>query len=357
MTAPDAPRLTWAAAACARELLLEASCDACARACPQGAIALGIGGPVPDLAACTRCGACIAACPEQVFDLAPPDTDATTAAPARPDMARFAPDHTHPLAKGPPWLAPIATLGLARLARLWLAGQREIWLAADIAGAGGAPPVPLAPAVRRALKDFNLLATARGLDPMRLRRATAAQTEAWLDHARARAAERPASAGRRALFRMAVAPAPTQTTPPEPAPGALARFQALPPGIPTAFAPQIDAGRCTACDDCLNICPHAALTMIKAPDGTLVYESDPAACTGCGLCVDICDEGAVSLVAIGQQTEPGAAPAACRVPLAEYTCRGCGVPSHTTAPAPPADGLCRICRQTGHYKKLFVVLD
>ena len=55
----------------------------------------------------------------------------------------------------------------------------------------------------------------------------------------------------------------------------------------------LDAGLCTGCGLCLDLCRFGAIR--PARDGTWV-EVDPLACEGCGVCVDVCPAGALSLV-------------------------------------------------------------
>lgn len=344
MNAANPHRLRVDAGACTRARLLKASCHACLQACPEAAIDLSARLPVVDNAACTACGACVAACPEAVFAL-PPSGPSLGAHPA-PDEAWFVPGPEHVLAARPYALACIQSIGLAELAALWLAGVRHLMLATT-GPDDSAQPVA---GFEQALAAFNLLAASRNLALVSLTFAAPAAMAKWLAAAKPPA---PADASRRAFLRGFVAP----ETPPASA--------AIPPGEalqafldlgtpdqaetrPYPFSPHIDAANCTGCGDCVNICPHAALMLIKAENGETLYRSAPEHCTGCLLCSDICAENASEVRLMTARSQD--------VQLCEYQCRACGVTSHTTA-RPPADGLCRICRQTGHHKKLFVVLD
>lgn len=336
------------AEACTRARLLKASCHACVHACPEAAIDLSARLPMVDSAACTSCGACVAACPEAVFALpasGPPSGPPSSAQPP-PDEAWFVPGPDHVLAARPYALACIQSIGLAELATLWLADRRHLMLATT-GPDDGAQPVA---GFEQTLAAFNRLAESRNLAMLSLTFAAPAAMAKWLAAAKPPA---PEDASRRAFLRRFVAP----ETPPAPAtiaPGeALQVFLALGEAGSEearlyAFSPHIDAANCTACGDCVNICPHDALMLIKAENGEMLYESAPDLCTGCLLCSDICEENASEVRLMTAKSQ--------NVQLCEYQCRACGAPSHTTA-RPPADGLCRICRQTGHHKKLFVVLD
>jgi len=157
---------------------------------------------------------------------------------------------------------------------------------------------------------------------------------------------------RRAFLRRFVAPEAAR--PDQTAADALQQFLALGPQPATAntlypFVAQIDPTTCNACDDCVNICPHQALTLIKAKGAESLYHCAPERCTGCQLCRDICDVHAVEVFSMKARTAD--------IQLTRFQCRACGVDSHTTAADPPKDGQCRICQQTSHHKKLFVVLD
>jgi len=55
--------------------------------------------------------------------------------------------------------------------------------------------------------------------------------------------------------------------------------------------PEIDRERCTLCGDCVNACPHDALSM--QPERGIVLDEE--ACAYCGDCEAICPSGAISL--------------------------------------------------------------
>lgn len=57
----------------------------------------------------------------------------------------------------------------------------------------------------------------------------------------------------------------------------------------------VDPAACTACGDCLTVCPYAAITM--AEEGTRHFAViSPTACKGCGGCIPICPENAIDLL-------------------------------------------------------------
>jgi ferredoxin len=52
---------------------------------------------------------------------------------------------------------------------------------------------------------------------------------------------------------------------------------------------QVDAGRCTGCGACVNVCPMGAVSLCG------VARVDSTRCAGCGLCVEHCPVGAISV--------------------------------------------------------------
>lgn len=55
--------------------------------------------------------------------------------------------------------------------------------------------------------------------------------------------------------------------------------------------PLLDQTRCSACGDCVAICPTACLTM----RGAVPFLARPNDCVSCGLCVLVCPTAALSL--------------------------------------------------------------
>lgn len=56
------------------------------------------------------------------------------------------------------------------------------------------------------------------------------------------------------------------------------------------MAAEVDAGKCTGCGVCLDICPVEAISL---NDDKAVIDEDT--CTECGLCVDECPNDAISV--------------------------------------------------------------
>lgn len=221
------------------------------------------------------------------------------------------------------------------LARAYLQGAREAVFVQDAASAsradeGDAP-------VRAHLARFNRILKSRGLAPLRAR---------W-----ARGGEAP-EPGRRRLVRTALA-AIDEAEEEFDAQTALSRLQGQGESGADrlfAFVPRIDPAACTGCDACLNACPHDCLQLARSGESAAVYALHPQGCDGCDLCASVCAEWAIE---VGQmQRSPR------DIELRVWRCRACGVEVHEPASRPePMDGLCTICRQTGHHKKLFQVIE
>jgi MinD superfamily P-loop ATPase len=64
-------------------------------------------------------------------------------------------------------------------------------------------------------------------------------------------------------------------------------------GMKTA---RIDAGTCSGCGKCAEVCRFRAVKM-EASEGVTEYSIDPLGCEGCGVCVWMCPVGAISLEA------------------------------------------------------------
>lgn len=323
--------LALAPGRCVAARMPQASCTACIEACPHAALSTAPGGIALAPEACSRCGHCVATCPLGALSLP------ATPSPVLAEEAGVALVACARAPQAPAEAAPCAqALGLGDLARLWLGGVRVLALATgDCATCPEAPRAGLA----ERLAQLNALLAARGLAPLQARVAPAALLMG----------ARPVP-GRRALLGLGRTAHPS--APRDPA-AALAALQHLPAAVGRgpalfAFAPGINASRCTGCDACIRICPTQALIRVKDARGEMRYATDPAACTGCGLCKDICDKDAVDL-RVTSEVLP-------EVPLHAFVCRSCRAEAVHPQPGFAAEALCPACRTSGHHRAPVVVL-
>jgi heterodisulfide reductase subunit A-like polyferredoxin len=53
---------------------------------------------------------------------------------------------------------------------------------------------------------------------------------------------------------------------------------------------QVDKGKCTGCESCVEECPSEAISMDEGK-----AKVNPEACIDCGVCVDACPAQAISM--------------------------------------------------------------
>jgi ferredoxin len=75
------------------------------------------------------------------------------------------------------------------------------------------------------------------------------------------------------------------------------RKMGLPMIASSGFVAKVEDG-CSACGECVEICPFDALLM---EDVAVV---DDEKCMGCGVCVDACQDSLISLEAAPGKSEP-----------------------------------------------------
>ncbi len=322
---------------CARGQIVASDCDACAQSCPVGAIRVKQRAITLQAGACNGCGICQTSCPVGALG--------ALEVPAIDDTDVFLVCGQYNPADQGPRVPCIHAVGLRELAALYLDGARRVLCAT---GDCGSCENGQRPHLRNAVSRLNLLLASRDLDVVHLKTASAGEMAA---RRRRILSQGQVDSARRGFLGMLSTPATVLTEGEEEKTAALARlsvFAARREGTLFAHAPEIDAFACTGCNACVRICQTGVLTLVKDETGRCWYRVQAEHCTGCRLCVEICDEGAISLAEILPAPDP--------VELRQFSCRACGVEIREPVANAGRDGLCRICRHTGHHKKLFQVL-
>ncbi len=198
---------------------------------------------------------------------------------------------------------------------------------------------------KEAVEQFDRLLVSRGLEPMVVKQVGPTSKAAAVLHAQA---EEIATTARRRQLLSQIAPDAEKDDVP-PALTELQTFGANQAGALFAVAPVIDPNVCTGCHACHRACPADVLIYINDNSSGGRYTVSPAGCDACGLCVDLCTPSAIGLAFMTQRPDD--------IALTNWTCTACGVQVHAPVANAATDGLCDICRRTGHHKKLFQVLS
>ena len=315
-------------------------CRACADACPADAILCDQDGLGINQEACLGCGLCVPACPESAI-----------ASPFEPQLRDYRGTRAVFIACERALSQDAADYGRDSIPCLHMLGFGELEAVrrkgAELVIAACGDCKTCVPVKGDRLADtaakFQEMLVSRNIDAPKLRLVEIAEWHSL------RACAEPCLPGRvvarRGFLQMFSRPANATLGREQEQQGAFG-IPVLSPNDLVAYRPVIDAEKCTGCDACVNVCPHAALTAGKTGEEE-AYTINAFACTGCRLCVDICDEKAVGVAGLGR-------PEQTRISLVSFRCEQCGVLGHSPAGTPPPQP-CRICARLDRRQRLFQV--
>ena len=331
---------------CVYALFEQANCQACVQVCPQQAWRLDDDSLGLDTERCDGCGLCTAACPQQAIQ--PSFTPVLRRWQDEPSA--WCVCEKTALGPGPHRIPCLHAISLQTLLKLYRQGCRQF-----IVSCGDCEQClrGQAPRLDERLKPLNQALQQRGYPPIELHQLA---PEHWQTrYAQTRDYQNPASLNRRQFLRRSAGQA-AKASIEQAGLSDESRLPNLGELLPSAdsvpsghlswpYVPVLDESRCNGCDACLRLCPHDAIQ--NRGDH---YHIEPQRCSGCGICADACDQNALTV----QQWQ--AAPQT-DIALRSGHCRACGAAFHYPSRQDLADDLCRICRQTRHYKALYQVHD
>jgi Pyruvate/2-oxoacid:ferredoxin oxidoreductase delta subunit len=321
---------------CVHSILPAASCQACVDSCPRSAWALDDELLLINTELCDGCGLCAAACPQGAILHR---HEAVTIEWNGRHVALAACERSG-AGRGTAVLPCLHALGVCDLLRLADSGVTCLVIArADCSNCsrGGGETL------QQRLVSVNSMLEERGLPTVRLLEHDAVR---WKRLSAVCTASGGPSTGRRAFLGRVLGVGLRQGlrlaglhaveddafTPP----GAL-----FPRGRSTGivpFAPFINSQRCSGCDACIRLCPHAAITLDEST--TLpAYRILADKCSGCGVCCDVCESDAAGF--LSWQPVPAEL-----IPLRVGACEACGVRFHRPRSDPANDTLCPVCSRT-----------
>ncbi len=325
---------------CVHALIGDASCRACADACPHDAIIIDDERLGIDVSRCDGCGLCLPACPQRAVE-----AETVPLPRIGRDGALIACDQVAP-AGGAGVRRCVHSLGvrdILDLARMGVASVSVFCGDCKNCDRGRSSQ-----RFEAALYAANALLASRGGATVEKR----AVDKAGFERARAEIGEGLSEKGlsRRGLF-TGLAKAARERLDDISSVDAdpLMLLECDRDGALFLFHPIIDVERCTACGSCARICPHGALAFVRSRNVPMLAV-DAARCTGCRMCIDICAEQAVVLEGLVPRRQSG-------LELVEMDCPACGRPftrlrSQGVAPRET----CPICAVNNPYSKLHQVI-
>ncbi len=319
--------------ACIRHSRPYVTCAECRNICPFGAIGISRTDIQIKQDLCTDCGLCVAACPQNAIQ----NQNTLEVVKFKSHAAGLAVCHQSDMhsGMGQNHIYCIHAVSLSMLADIYLSGVKCIYiLKSDCENCRHGASQRFS----QTFKHFNRYLTALRLPSMRTYFVDKVKFSLLLKLKNR--VEKPHTLKRREFFKSSLnqfAEKPLEDT--AKVTTVQHKFNQLfkESAVETVslYRIRIDETSCTACIDCVRVCPDKALVLDNHSKDS-AFRIQASRCTRCQACADICQQNAITVepdVSIGEKC----------IPLQKQTCSCCGVQYYRLRIDKRNSGQCHIC--------------
>ncbi len=318
-----------------------ATCKKCVDACPHLAWVLDDETLALDAKTCDGCGLCAAACTEQAIKY---QYDHKIKSYKKSNISFFACEYAADILSKDQNIFCVNTVSLVELLRLYAQGVRTL-----IISTGDCTDClyDCSPNLTDNLKKINLLLSSRRQANIKLLKVDAKKFKSWQSSLPS-AFEKNTRRG--FLLNLLTSGAELAILKED---KALSMHELLPANKVVEndalypFVPSINEVKCSACNACVQLCPHQSLILNQEQ---LCFEIKPENCTGCAICTDVCDQSAISLHAWSKAHQLA-------IKLAGQKCTSCGVEFKLPVASNLSNEFCPICTRSNKNQNLYQVIN